>query len=91
MIKIQGKLQADETRSYTKKDGTIGKVRELAIGDSFFSTVVVEVPLDLAIEKDKLGNVVVDDLKCSAKRWNNDTKKFEFVPVRFFVLGGKRE
>jgi len=90
MITISGQFIAENKRAFTKKDGSTVEVREIAINQGGMDNVIVEVPVDYKLVK-KEGNVTISNALTSAKRWNNESKRFEFVPVRYYVLGDKPE
>ena len=85
MLILKGEKVADKVRSYTKKDGTVGKIREIAVNEGGLTNTIVQVPIESKIESDKDGNVSIMGVRNVAKRWNASANRFDFAPITYYV------
>lgn len=83
MIKITGKYVAEElTKLIPGKEQF--QVKMVAIEAEGLQNLIVEVPKDYVVKKDEDGLVELE-VKASAKTWDNVSKRFNYVQVRFYV------
>lgn len=84
-IVIVGKLAHDEkSKPVPKKDGTMFQTRTLAINVGALQNLLVDVPLNFKIEKDK-NDYIVLPVQATSKSWDNNAKQFKFNQVKFYI------
>lgn len=66
------------------KAGTMYQFKTVAIKLDSLQNVLVEVPVDYKVSKDKDGRVSLP-VRTSAKTWDNIAKRFMFVNVKFYI------
>jgi len=81
---LTGKLVGEEIKETKTKAGTLFRTRTIAIQTNKLQNILVDVPLEFKIIKDK-NDVVVLPVETTAKHWSNETKRFEYVQVKFYV------
>lgn len=83
MIIIKGKYIGEElTKLIPGKEQY--QVKMVAVQTEGLQNVLVEVPKDYVVKKDKDGLVELE-VKASAKTWDNLAKRFNYVQVKFYI------
>jgi len=81
---LTGKLIGEETKETKTKKGDIYRQRTVSIQTGKLQNVLVDLPADYRIEVDKNG-VVSLPIEATAKQWDDNAKRFNFVQVKFYV------
>jgi len=82
---LVGKFEGEEPlKSYTMKDGTQIDNKVIAISTGGLQNILVEVPKTYVVEKDAKGMVSLQ-VNATAKTWDEQTKRFQYVQVKFYI------
>lgn len=84
-LTLIGRYVGEEiSKPITTKKGEIFQTKTIAIQTEALQNTLVEVPMDYKVKADKDGNVSLA-VKTSAKTWDDSTKRFQFVNVKFYI------
>lgn len=82
---LNGHYEGEElSKPVMTKAGEMYQYKTIAVKVDSLQNVLVEVPVDYKVSKDKEGNVSLP-VKTSAKTWDNVAKRFMFVNVKFYI------
>jgi len=89
MLILKGEKVADKTRHYTKKDGSQGSIREIAVNEGYLTNTIIQVPLNAKIEVDAKNNIMLSGVRVVGKKWNPSLNKFDFCPLSYYLPDDK--
>jgi len=81
-IVVIGQYFGAKPSEYKKKDGTIVRSLTVAVNVGDLQNVLINVPADYVLERSASGEVMIP-VQASARRWNEQDKRFEFVNVQY--------
>lgn len=85
MLIVRGKKISDSTREYSRKDGSKGQIREIAINEGRLHNTIIGVPVNAKIEVDKDGSIEIVGVRAVSKVWSVQNNKYEFKPVSLYL------
>lgn len=85
IFQVVGKVIGEEIKEFKKKDGTMGKSRNVGIVhvDGGVVSTSIEIPMDYVLTPDKNGVVTIPNVEIIAQQWTGTN--YQTYPKKFIV------